>query len=82
MRDSLYYASIYAGLTLNVCGTAFPHTVGYILTEEFGVPHGKACTAFFPMFLEKAKANSSERVTELLKLLETDEETLLKLSED
>ena len=79
MRDSLYYASIYAGLTLNVCGTAFPHTVGYILTEEFGVPHGKACTAFFPMFLEKAKANSSERVTELLKLLETDEETLLKI---
>ena len=79
MRDKLYYASIYAGLTLNVCGTAFPHTVGYILTEEFGVPHGKACTAFFPTFLEKAKANSPERVAELLKLLETDEKTLLQI---
>lgn len=76
MRDSLYYASIYAGLTLNVCGTAFPHTVGYILTEEFGVPHGKACTAFFPVLLEKAKANSPERVKKLLSLLNTDEDTL------
>ncbi len=79
MRDNLYYASIYAGLTLNVCGTAFPHTVGYILTEEFGVPHGKACTAFFPLFLEKAKANSPERVKAFLDLLKTDEETLLKI---
>ena len=79
MRNSLYYASIYAGLTLNVCGTAFPHTVGYILTEEFGVPHGKACTAFFPVFLEKAKKNSPERVTELLNLLKTDEETLSEI---
>ncbi len=79
MRDSLYYASIYAGLTLNVCGTAFPHTVGYILTEEFGVPHGKACTAFFPVFLEKAKANSPERVKKLFSLLKTDEKTLLNI---
>ncbi len=79
MRDKLYYASIYAGLTLNVCGTAFPHTVGYILTEEFGVPHGKACTAFFPVFLEKAKANSPERVKALLDLLATDEVTLSEI---
>ena len=77
MREKLYYASIYAGLTLNVCGTAFPHTVGYILTEEFGIPHGKACTAFFSVFLEKAKVNMPERVTELLEVLQTDEETLL-----
>ena len=79
MRDKLYYASIYAGLTLNVCGTAFPHTVGYILTEEFGVPHGKACTAFFPVFLEKAKKNAPEKVDGLLQLLETDEKTLLRI---
>ncbi len=79
MREKLYYASIYAGLTLNVCGTAFPHTVGYILTEEFGIPHGRACTAFFPVFLEKAKSNMPERVAKLLALLKTDEETLLKI---
>lgn len=79
MREKLYYASIYAGLTLNVCGTAFPHTVGYILTEEFGIPHGKACTAFFPVFLEKAKVNMPERVTELLTVLKTDEKTLLNI---
>lgn len=79
MRDKLYYASIYAGLTLNVCGTAFPHTVGYILTEEFGVPHGKACTAFFPVFLEKAKLNAPEKVAELLALLKVDETALLQV---
>ena len=55
MRGDLYFGSIYAGLELNICGAAFPHTVGYVLTENFGVPHGKACTALMPLLLEKAK---------------------------
>lgn len=79
MRDELYYASVYAGLTLNVCGTAFPHTVGYILTEEFNIPHGRACTAFFSTFLEKAKANAPQKVQQLLDLLKCDEKTLLEI---
>ena len=68
MRDELFLGSLYAGLELNVCGAAFPHTVGYILTEEFGVPHGKACAALMPHLLMKAKRHSTERFHELLRL--------------
>ncbi len=77
LRERLYLGSIYAGLELNVCGAAFPHTVGYVLTENFGVPHGKACTAFMPLFLERGKAFMPERFNELLNVLGCDEKTLI-----
>ena len=54
-RESLYIASIYAGLAINITGTAFPHTVGYYLTEQYGVPHGFACAAFMPALLKRAQ---------------------------
>ena len=79
LREDLYYGSIYAGLELNVCGAAFPHTVGYILTENFGIPHGKACTAFMPYLLEKAKEYKNERYCELLEVLGDSEENLIDL---
>jgi alcohol dehydrogenase class IV len=79
MRDDLYYGSIYAGLELNVCGAAFPHTVGYVLTENFGIPHGKACTAFMPYLLEKAKKNKNERFCELLEILGDSEENIINV---
>ena len=55
MREALYTASIYAGLAINITGTCFPHTVGYYLTENYGVPHGFACIAFLPALLRRAK---------------------------
>ncbi len=84
IRDELYYGSLFAGLELNICGAAFPHTVGYVLTENFGVPHGKACTALMPYFLQKAKKNDWERFYHLLSLLGENEvkviETIKKLT--
>lgn len=77
LREELYYGSIYAGLELNVCGAAFPHTVGYVLTENFGIPHGKACTAFMPYLLEKAKKYKNERYCELLEILGDNEENVI-----
>ncbi len=53
IREKLYYASIYAGLVINTCGTAFPHPLGYVLTENYGVPHGMACAAFFSPFIDR-----------------------------
>ncbi len=79
MRADLYYSSIYAGLELNVCGAAFPHTVGYVLTENFGIPHGKACTAFMPYLLEKAKEYKNERFCELLEILGDCEENIVNV---
>ncbi len=50
-RKSLYLASIYGGYAISVTGTAFPHAMGYFLTEQYGVPHGTACAVFLPAFL-------------------------------
>ena len=50
-RTQLYLASIYGGYAISVTGTAFPHAMGYFLTEEYGVPHGTACAVFLPAFL-------------------------------
>ena len=38
-RDTLYFASLYAGFALNKGGTGFPHGMGYALTEDYNVPH-------------------------------------------
>lgn len=54
-REKLYCASIYGGLAINVTGTCFPHTMGYLLTEAFGIPHGTACAVFQKAFFEYNK---------------------------
>ena len=57
-RDTLYFASLYAGFALNKGGTGFPHGMGYALTEDYNVPHGIACAVFIPQYLTEAeKAN-------------------------
>ena len=55
-REALYCASIYGGLAINITGTAFPHTVGYLLTESFSVAHGTACAVFHEAFYRHNKA--------------------------
>ncbi len=72
LREKLYYGSLYAGLTLACCGTAFPHPMGYILTENYGIPHGKACTAFMGEFIERAAKHTPERAMRALSIMGTD----------
>jgi alcohol dehydrogenase class IV len=50
-REELYYGSLWAGLTLNLALTGFPHPAGYVLTEEYHIPHGKACAVFLPAYI-------------------------------
>ena len=50
-REILYNASIYGGLAINITGTCLPHAMGYLLTEQHGLPHGYACAMFLPEFL-------------------------------
>ena len=66
-RDLLYTASLIAGYSLNITGTCFPHTVGYILTERFNIPHGRACAAFTPEFLERGRKHMPEKTEKVLK---------------
>lgn len=71
MRDELYYASIFSGMTLNACGTAFPHGMGYALTEDFNVPHGRACSVFMPALFRRGLEIKPESTRELLNLINT-----------
>jgi len=53
-RERLYEASLLGGLAINPTGTVFAHTMGYVLTERFGIPHGFASAAFLPALLDGA----------------------------
>ena len=82
LREKLYYGSLYAGLTLAYCGTAFPHPLGYILTENYGVPHGKACTAFMGAFIDRAALCTPERCERALSVMGTDIGTFKRVIEE
>ena len=71
LRQKLYYGSLYAGITLSYCGTAFPHPLGYILTENYGVPHGMACAAFMTDFIDRAAVHTPEKMNRILEITNT-----------
>ncbi|MCQ2463559.1 MAG: iron-containing alcohol dehydrogenase [Clostridia bacterium] len=80
LREELYMGSLYAGIVLNACGTAFPHPMGYILTEHYGIPHGKACAAFTPALLDRAAVYCPEKLKQIEKMTgETAEEIKRKV---
>lgn len=68
LREKLYYGSLYAGITLSYCGTAFPHPLGYVLTENYGTLHGTACAAFMPELMIKAEKHESKKLERILAL--------------
>lgn len=79
MREKLYYGSLYAGITLAYCGTAFPHPLGYILTENYDLPHGRACTAFMGEFIDRSEKYEKEKTEKVLSIMNTDKETFKKV---
>ena len=80
-RESLYCASIYGGLAINVTGTCFPHTMGYLLTEAFGIPHGTACAVFQKDFYEYNKSVVPGLAAEYLERIGCSEAEYLSLIE-
>lgn len=81
IREKLYCASIYGGLAINVTGTCFPHTMGYLLTESFGIPHGTACAVFQKDFYEYNKTVVPELTAEYLERIGCSEEEYFYLLE-
>lgn len=59
-RLKLYLGSIYAGLAFNGPSLCFPHAMGYLLSEEYGIPHGEACAVFLPQFIEVATREEAQ----------------------
>lgn len=78
-RDTLYYASLYAGFALNKGGTGFPHGMGYALTEDYGVPHGLACAVFLPEYIKEAQKADPTLCKSLFEAMNTDFASLEKL---
>lgn len=70
LRERLYEGSIYAGLVINTCGTAFPHPLGYVLTENYGIAHGTACAAFFGAFIDRCVRFAPEKTEKFIKMTE------------
>ena len=79
LREKLYYGSLYAGITLAYCGTAFPHPLGYILTENYGTPHGKACTVFMEDFMKRSAEFEKEKTDRALSVMGTDMNEFIKV---
>lgn len=69
LSKRMYYGSLWAGLVLNATGTCFPHPFGYILTEDFGIPHGRACAVFLPALIWHALKHAPDRAGAFLDLI-------------
>lgn len=80
-RDTLYFASLYAGFALNKGGTGFPHGMGYVLTEDYNVPHGIACAVFIPQYLEEAQKANPHLFNQVLDSMNCDMASAKKLIE-
>ena len=78
-RDQLYFGSLLAGFPLNHCGTCYCHTIGYFLSESYGVPHGFACAATLPDFVERGERALPEKARALYTGANTSREELLSL---
>ena len=78
-REKLYCASIYGGLAINVTGTCFPHTMGYLLTERYKIPHGTACAVFQEEFYKYNKEVVPELAKEYLERIGCTEEEYFSL---
>lgn len=78
-REALYHGSIYGGLAINITGTAMPHAVGYLLTEQHGIPHGAACAVFLPDFYYHNKKIMPELTERFLKAIGRGEQEYLEM---
>ncbi len=78
-REELYCASLYAGLAISVTGTAFPHALGYFLSEQYNISHGNACAVYLEEFVNHNVTVAPEETDALFYELRTDKETILDL---
>ena len=56
--QALLYGACAGGLAINTTGTGFPHPMGYNLTLDRGVSHGRACGAFTGEYIYRCMETS------------------------
>lgn len=69
VHDELTLASLFGGLAINSAGSGVVHAMGYPLTSEFKLPHGKANAVLMPWvfkFNAEVKPEKYEKMGEML----------------
>ena len=78
-RETLYIASIYAGIVIAHNRTSYCHALGYFLTEQHNVPHGMACAVLLPHFIRRSAKLNPQRAEQLTEAIGMDTEALCQL---
>ena len=81
-RERLQNAACAGGIAINATGTGFPHPMGYNLTFNNGIPHGRACAAFTGKYVECCMKDETgaERMTKFaIKIGATPEEIAYRI---
>lgn len=78
-REQIYLASLYGGLAISVTGTAFPHALGYFLSEQYDIPHGNACAIYLEEFINHNASVAAEEADNLFTAIGLSREDLITL---
>lgn len=78
-REALYSASLYGGLAISVTGTAFAHTLGYFLSEQYGICHGNACAVYLEEFINYNRDVAPDETKTFFEKIGSDDKTLIAL---
>lgn len=69
-RCQLMYASTLAGIAIAQTGTTLLHAMGYRLTSDLGLPHGRAIGVLLPCFWEVNFSGNPEKFSHLIGYLD------------
>lgn len=64
-REGMSLASLYAGLAISNTGTTVSHSISYILTLRYGIPHGLACAVSLPHLIRYNAKTADESLNNL-----------------
>jgi len=78
-REKLYCASLYGGFAISVTGTAFPHAMGYFLSEQYDICHGNACACYLEEFINYNASVEPQETEKFFDALKTDKDSLVNL---
>jgi alcohol dehydrogenase class IV len=65
VREDLLYASMLSGTVISQTGTTALHAMGYALTYNMGIPHGRANGLLFSAYIDELDKENKEMLREL-----------------
>ncbi len=68
----MLYTSTLGGIVISMAGTSAVHTIGYPLTVQKDIPHGRACALTLGRYVEFVYDANKEKVDKLCSLLQVD----------